>query len=55
MISEHLCAKSNQALPLSHAYNKLVSQMRESLAARREPVGAHNRLPSVLYVFEHKA
>ena len=33
--------------------NKGVSQMRVPLAARREPAGAQNRPPSVLYVFEH--
>ena len=34
--------------------NKRVSEMRAPIAARREPVGAQNRLLNMLYVFEHK-
>ena len=33
--------------------NKLFSQMRAPLAARRKPTGDQNRQPNVLYVFEH--
>ena len=34
--------------------NKWVSQKWEPLAARRKPEGVQIKLPSVLYVFEHK-
>ena len=33
---------------------KRLSQMRGDLAACREQTGSYNRLPKVLYVFEHK-
>ena len=35
-------------------YNRLISQMRATLAACREPVGKLWQLWKVLYVFEHK-
>ena len=35
-------------------HKRWVSQMWVPLTASREPVGSYNRLPYVLYVFEHK-